>query len=352
VSFDESRLSIKYEVILEYDGKPLLDSKLANLLKLLREKGSLLAASKALGIPYSRAWESIARIERVLNSPLITAIRGGKGGGGTRLTTLALRLLELYDSAERKLRKLLGGATTRKYLSIEEPDIIIAYSHDPLLELAIGKLRSSGFNVEGLCIGSGLALAALSLGEADVACLHLYDPNTSEYNRPYIERYWLNGKVESIGYYGRELVFALRPGLQLRSVDDVIMELLQGNLKLVNRNRGSGTRVFLDYLINSIGKRYGLKVNTSRIKGYGNEVTSHIEAARIVAQGKADVALVLRYASELYNLNYIHVTWERYECIALKEVFHKQAVKEFKEIINSEWFKHLLKKSVGYEMIM
>ena len=350
MTINENNVSIRYEVILEYNGEPILDSKTAQLLKLINEKGSILAASRALGIPYSRAWEIIMKLERTLGVKLIKAFRGGKGGGGTRLTDTALKLLEIYDRAEKKLRRHMGIPYARKHIALQEPDIIIVHSHDPLLDLIINKLGDEGFVIENSCVGSGMALSLLSLGEADIACIHLFDPNTGDYNKPYLEKYFLSTRAVFLGGYYRELVFAFRPGLDPSSyntVDDVVSEILRGNLKIVNRNKGSGTRVFFDYLLRTVAEK--MKLPVDKVKGYENEVYTHIDVAKNVALGRADAALVLRYAAELYGLKYIHVTWERFECITLRENTVKRGVIRFKELINSEWVKNQLRTMPGYK---
>jgi len=349
LGLDEKKLAIRYETVMEYNGVPVIDSKLATLLRLIRDKGSLLAASRSLGIPYSRAWNMIVRAERILRVELVKTYKGGRGGGGAKLTRIAERLLEIYDKAERKLWRSLGSPKAMKYMTVGEPDIIIAYSHDPLLEIILGKLEEEGYRVEGLCIGSGMALATLTLEEADVACIHLYDPESKEYNKPYIEKFWLTDKATIIGGYLRELVFALKPGLKINNINELLRKLLQGELKLVNRNRGSGTRVYLDYLLQYASKKYNLSVKN--VRGYENEVYTHIEAARQVALGRADTALTLRYTTYLYGLESIHVVWETYQCIALNKSLEKQAVSKLREILNSEWLNNQLSKMPGYKLL-
>lgn len=349
MNLDEKKLVIKYETIVEYDGVPVIDSRLAAILRLIRDKGSLLAAARSLGIPYSRVWEMIVRAERTLKVELVKTYKGGRSGGGAKLTEVAERLLEIYDKAERKLWKSLGSPRTMKYMVVEEPDIIVAYSHDPLLEIILGKLEEKGYKIEGLCIGSGMALATLSLEEADIACIHLYDPETGEYNKPYIEKYWLSNRTTILGGYQRELVFVLKPGLKINNIDELLRKLLQGELKLVNRNKGSGTRVYLDHLLKQAAKKYNLGIEN--VKGYENEVYTHMEAAKQVAIGKADTALVLRYAAHLYGLETICVTWETYQCIALNKSLGKQVVNELKEILSSEWLDNQLSKISGYRPI-
>lgn len=345
----EEKFSVKYEILVEYNGAILADSKLVSLLRLIGEKGSILMASKTLGIPYSRAWDMIARAERVLGKPLIMTARGGRRGGA-RLTDVAKEIIAVYDEAERKLSKVLGPVHRRKFFTAEKPGLTISYSHDPLIELLVGKLaRSKKYSVEGSCMGSGLSLASLALRESDIACIHLYDPEKRTYNEPYIEKYWLKNDSIKLGGYYRELVFAVRNDLDINSLDKILLKIVSGELRIVNRNKGSGTRVYLDYLIDSTVKKYG--ISKPFIKGYGNEVYTHIDAARQVALGKADVALVLMYAAKMYRLKTIHVTWEIYECYTVKERYSRQPVKDFETELNSSWFRELLDKTPGYRLL-
>jgi len=342
-------IDIEYEIILKYMGEIVGDSRLAKILMHIKDKGSLLAAAKALGIPYSRAWETIAKAERILGIKLLETRRGGGGGGGAQLTPYAEGLLEKYIDAERKLRKCIGFELPLEHgTEVGKVDLLIAHSHDPLLDIIIDKVKGMGFHVDDACIGSGRALAALSLGEVDVACAHLYDPISGKYNEPYIENYWLKGKVEFIGGYWRELVFTYRPSLSIESVDEALKLILQGKLKIINRNVGSGTRVFLEYLLKSKAKTLGLNMNN--VKGLESEAYTHMEAARAVASGKADIALVLKYAAQIYGLPTLHATWERFDYIALKERMVKRGVRELVNILNSEWLKEKVKSLPGYSL--
>lgn len=344
---DPRLLSVRYEVVLEYKGEPLVDSKLANLLRFIRDTGSLLAAATMLGIPYSRAWEALTRAERVLGERLVTSFRGGSRRGGTQLTEAALELLRVYEEAEAKLRRAVPVHALSRSQAPGEPELVVAHSHDPLLELVLERLRGQGTRLEHLCIGSGMALAALSLEEVDVACTHLYDPEKREFNAPYLDRYWLSDRVRVIGGYYRELVFAYRPDRRFGSVTEVLDLLLRGKVKLVNRNRGSGTRVLLDHLLRGAA---GSAADLRKVRGYGIEVRTHDDAAKYVAVGRADVALVLRHVAEKYGLKTLHVVWEKYECFALRSRLGKKGVRAFGGLLNSEWFKELLKNARGYAL--
>ena len=344
---DRGRLAIRYDVLIEYDGTPIMDSRLAILLKLVKEKGSLLAASRALGIPYARAWEMVVRVERILGTQLIESHRGGRGGGGARITNDAEELLEIYWTAEARLRSDLRYSGRFMPATVGEPELIMACSHDPIIELVASKVQEGGYGVDVSCVGSGRALAALSLDEVDVACAHLFDPDTQTYNQAYLRKLWLADRVVNLSSYGRELVFGIRPGLRFLTLDEIIRKILDGQLRIVNRNRGSGTRVYLDYLLS---KASPVKDWPSKVVGYNNEVFTHTEVAKQVASGKADVGLMLRHAAEMYGLESVHVTWERYECFALKERMMKPPVKEMARIMKSGWLKKIISKMPGYRI--
>ena len=336
--------AVRYTVVIEKDGEPVLDATLASLLRGVREHGSLLAAARALGVPYSRAWDQLSRAERLLGAKLVETWRGGARRGGARLTPLAEKLLALYEEAEHRLERCTGPQAPRM-VSAEEPDLVVAHSHDPLLGLVLDRLRGKGLRVENVCAGSGHALAMLSLGEADVACIHLYDPETGEYNRPYLERYWL-GDAVLLGGFQRQLVLALRPGLEAESLEDVLEMIARGKLRIVNRNRGSGTRVLLDHLLRETARRLGL--GKPIVRGYDNVAYTHTEAAQRVALGRADAALVLRYVAESHGLPYLHVAWERYECYSPRRRAGSNPVKALAEILSSDWLRALIENSPGY----
>gem|GEM_PF-2412828 len=97
--------------------------------------------------------------------------------------------------------------------------------------------------MRGICIGSGLSLAMLSLGEADVSCTHLYDPESGIYNKPYLERLWLADGVEMIGGYMRQLVLAFRRDAGIDSLDQAFEGMTTGRYMVAMRNgvRGPGS---------------------------------------------------------------------------------------------------------------
>jgi len=352
VGIDEliPKLVRRVEVTLEYGGAKVLDSTIAELLRLIDSHGSILAASKSLGISYSRAWEWISRAELVLGVKLIEKRRGGSSGGGAKLTDDGKALLNYYDSLVRGLRVRPGTTRSAEHTY---PELVIAGSHDPLLEVLAGLLRRDhGVNVEVSWIGSCGGLASLMLGEADIAGTHLYDPTSDTYNVPYLKNYWLEDRVVVVRGYQREVVFALHAALSLSDVDEVIKALTRGELRLVNRNVGSGTRALLDHLISRYCGERGLNFRevVRGVKGYEYEVNTHLEVVKSIAEGRADVGLTLRYAANLYNLRVLHVRWEWYDFIILKNRLSKAGVATFLNKLRSEQFREIARNFIGYRI--
>jgi len=314
-------LRYKLEVIAEYKGRRVLDLETARLLLLVDKRGSLLSASRALGIPYSRAWELISKIERLMGERVIETKRGGRGGGGAKLTEFGRRLLNEYVS---KVREVVGSIDVDE-LQVGECDVVYAGSHDLQLESLIGELRGFGDCVEVHWVGSAGGLASIMLNDADFAGVHLLDPDTRTYNKPYLSRYWLEDRVVLVRGYARELGLVYRRDVRLNSLEDLV------NYRLINRSPGSGTRVFLDLLLEELAKKMGVSRRelTSRIPGYDVEARTHLEVASAIARGEADVGVATRWAAEYYGLEFMRLTWENFDFVISKQSLKKPAIKNF-----------------------
>ncbi len=346
------KLIPKVVLVLEYDGTVVLDDTSAKLLAMIDRYGSILAAARILGIPYSRAWESIAKIERILGVRIIEAKRGGKRGGGTRLTDKGRDLLQKYVDFFEKLTRSRFDVREADF-SITLPDLVYMGSHDPAVEYLMGLLRDSGITeIEVLWIGSGCGLAALTLGEADVAGVHLYDPETNEYNIPYLGRYWLVDYAVVIRGYMRELgiVHRLGDGISLK---EILKGLLEGRLRYVNRNRGSGTRIFADYFIVEQATKLGLNIRPEdlrfKIKGYDTELTTHKDVASAIARGDADVGFTIKLVAEGYGLNFIPITWEHFDFVVPQDRLEKSSIRAFIRMLRSSKFRSHIERLPGYK---
>ena len=319
------KLVIKYGVFIEYGGRIIIDPYFARVLETLRDMKSLYKAAKSVGISYSSLWEQISRVERILGTKIIATKKGGRGGGYTTLTEFGEKILEMYTIARRDLERRLGSSLIYREVS-EKPDIVIAYSDDPLLISILNDI-SSKYSIKGMCIGSGLSLAMISLGEVDVACSHLYDPSTDTYNTPYLERFWVKDLVVSIGGFLRMQVLVYREGLDIGDleINEIIDRILEGQYIVAMRNRGSGTRVFFEYLLRKRAEL--LRKSITDVKGFESQYSTYEEIARSLIDGRADISMMPMHIATQYKLPHKSIALERYECFARKEELGREPIK-------------------------
>src|SRR5690606_19106715 len=144
---------------------------------------------------------------------------------------------------------------------------------------------------------------------------HLLDEETGEYNKSYIQRYFPDGGVRLIScvFRSQGLMIANGNPLHIESVADLPL------VSYVNRQKGSGTRILLDYLL----KQNGLE--PQQIKGYEREEITHTAVAAAVASGTADAGMGILAAAKIYNLGFIPLIWEQYDLlVAEKTIEHPE----------------------------
>lgn len=222
--------------------------------------------------------------------------------------------------------------------SIENmPELNIIGSNDYLLTKM---LVSTGLSTRTRLIftGSTSGWFAVKRGEADIAPTHLLDEETLVYNKSFIEKFGLTNKAVLIKGYGRLIGIVVDKG-NPKNVTS-IRDFLRRDIVIVNRNKGSGTRVLLDYLL----KKISIEENTdfyelvSRINGYQYEVKTHTAVATAIKQGRADAGLGLGIVAEIYGLDFIPISWEEYDFLVNKNSLDKVYVKKFIETLRNRSF--------------
>ena len=338
---------------LEHNGKYLIGEKEARILEGINTIGSFIGTAKSLVISYAHAWNTVDRISKILGEQTIEARRGGESGGGARLTGAGLSILEEYKSLEKQIEESLSHKTKRpiaksKLFSYDTKasDLSIIGSHCIGIEIIIDLLmRELKFSPELAYVGSSGGLAAVMLGETDIAGVHLLDDETGQYNLPFLKRYFIDDKAVVVRGYLREQGFLLAKGnpKNIRGFED----LLRKDVKFVNRSLGSGTRAMLDREMKRIAGRMGLKPNEipQRVRGYNMEVRSHVEVAKALSNAKADVGLGIRAVAEKYGLDFIPSAEEYFDFVIDKKRLKKPLVNSFVEMLGSERFKTEVEKN-------
>ncbi len=217
---------------------------------------------------------------------------------------------------------------------------LITGSHDPMLDLLAGELaaRFPGSRLTSASVGSLGGIVALGRGETHLAGMHLLDAATGEYNLPDLRRQLAGRAVRVVTFAHREqgLIVAAGNPKGVRDLDDL------PRLRYVNRQRGAGTRVLLDYLL----KQRGLAPET--IAGYGHEEYTHMAVAGAVASGVADCGMAVRSAAIALGLDFISIGWERYDLVVPATQLEHPVVQQILGVVNDDAFKRVLAAQPGY----
>ncbi len=215
----------------------------------------------------------------------------------------------------------------------KKPDLVVIGSHDYTLDKILTELAEEGYKIKHVVTGSMGAIIAVSRGVADLGGIHIIDEETGKYNEPVIKKLGIEDKVVLVKGWKRLQGIIVQKGnpKNIKSIED----FLRPDIRIVNRNRGSGTRHLLDLYLKKIAKEKGIPFQelTRKIRGYTYEVKTHTAVAAAIAQGKADAGIGIKQAAELYNLDFIPLTWEEYDIIINKDSINKKPVQRIIELV-------------------
>jgi molybdate-binding protein len=236
----------------------------------------------------------------------------------------AVHMLVAADSGARQLTVALG-------------------SDDFALQLLAEELneKPGGHQIAASSVGSLDGLIALRQGLADMAGCHLLDPETDEYNVPYLRHLFPDRPVDVITLAYREQGLVHAAGAQRRVRD--LVDLADSGLRFANRNAGSGTRVWLDARLRE------LEISHDRILGYEAELRTHGDVAIAVASGAADVGLVVRAAAEEYGLDFTPLFTERYDLVIDAARADEESLARIWDHLDTRRVRHEVGKLRGYD---
>lgn len=224
-----------------------------------------------------------------------------------------------------------------------EQTLVVTGSHDITLDLIsdrLGALRP-GLSLASAHVGSLGGILAIRRGEAHLAGVHLLDEASGEYNVPYVRRYLPGRRALLIHLARRQQGFMVPPG-NPKGIRD-FSDLARPDVRLVNRQRGAGTRILLDYHLRSAG------IQPSQVAGYEREEFTHTAVAAAVRGGVADVGLGILAAARALGLDFVPVATEDYQLLLLPETLELEAVQLLLQVIRDPGFQQDIKALGGYD---
>jgi len=229
-----------------------------------------------------------------------------------------------HDSLQRARKKInqIDGA------------LLAAGSNDPVLDMLLTAMKKDhpAFNFFSANTGSISGLEALNTGLTDIAFSHLYDPQTGDYNTPYLKQYCPDHQPVVVNLFYRQIGFLIaKPSIDIFKGWE---SLTHKKVRFVNRQKGSGIRILLDYELQS------REINGENISGYNNEVYTHFEVGLSLISGEADVGIASAAVAKILDLNFQPLVSERFDMVLDKDTFFQPPIQAFIETLQSEQFKN------------
>ena len=220
--------------------------------------------------------------------------------------------------------------------------LVIIGSHDPLLDELSDLIhrKDRRLFLSSAHVGSMGGIMAVRRGEAHAAGIHLLDTETGEYNRSFIKKYFPHGGVYLVRCVGRQQGLMLAKGNPLGITS--FGEIARKDLRYVNRQKGSGTRILTDYLCRKEG------VDPDLVYGYEREELTHNAVAVQIAGGSGDAGMGIYSAAKLYDLDFLPICVEEYDLLIPEKVWNTAQVRQLIRTLKGEEFKARIEAMGGY----
>jgi molybdate transport repressor ModE-like protein len=324
-------------------GAPTALPALLALLTAVSQLGSIQKAAAERGMSYRHAWGMLEQFSAQFGAELVFKVRGQ----GTALSPLAekliwadrrihARLTPMLDSLASELQQELASV-----LAVDAQVLRVSASHGFAVAALVAQLGEQGVTVDINYRGSTEAVAALSRGECELAGFHLpfgeFEHAAAAKYRPWLDP--ARHALIHLAYRMQGIVVAKGNPKGITGLAD----LVRPDLRFVNRQQGSGTRVLLELLLADAG------IDRTKISGYATTEFTHAAVAAYVASGMADVSFGVETAARRFDLDFIPVIREQYFFACEKKSLDAPLLVAAQAAMNSENFRSVLATLPGYD---
>jgi molybdenum cofactor synthesis domain-containing protein len=222
--------------------------------------------------------------------------------------------------------------------------LVVLGSHDNTIDLLATLLRRRDhrLRLSSGHVGSLGGLMALRQGRAHLGGSHMLDPETNTYNVPFIQRYLAGVPLKLVNLAWREQGLMVAPGNPQQIT--TIRDLIRPGVRFINRQRGAGTRLLLDYLLQEAG------LKADQVQGYEREEYTHMAVAVNVFSGTADVGLGIMAAARALGLDFIPLLPERYDLVVPETTFADPRFQTLLAVVRSREFQAAAAALGGYDL--
>jgi len=328
-------------LVYENFAAPVL-ALLSDPLKMLKTGAPVIRATLTRRLVSSLKHREYVRVkvgrigERLVASPL------ARGAGAA----MSLVKADGFCVIEQDCEGVEAGAEVSVVLCRDMGDlehtVVSIGSHDLILDVIADMMPNlfHGVHLSSTHVGSMGGLLALKNGEAHIAPTHLLDEETGVYNIPVLKKLFAGRRMALIKGVGRVQGIMVKKGNPLKIAG--IADLSQPHCRYVNRQRGAGTRVLLDYLLKAAG------TEPSAIVGYEREAATHMAVAAAVQGESADAGMGILSAAKAMNLDFVPVGNEEYDFAVPAEFLELPHIHAFIAMLKNPDFQHKLEELGGY----
>lgn len=336
------RNQLAWELSADSGGTPI-PFRLIELLTEVQTHGSLQTAARATDTSYRHAWGLVQQAEQALGITLLDMARGK----GARLTPLAEKLVWANRRMKARLEPLLESlaseieAEIQPLLSIGNTPIRLHASHGFAVEKLVQSLHTTGIGIELKYRSSQDAVAALHAGECELAGFHV---PLGEFQNAVAQSY-----APNFDFTGQRVIHIVtrRQGLMVRQGNPKriyeVGDLARSDIRFVNRQPGSGTRLLLDLLLSK------QQLTPDRVHGYELSELTHAAVAAYVASGMADVGLGVETAARRFDLEFIPLQTERYFFLTQQDKLEHATIQALIKTLSDAAFRAEVSRLPGYD---
>ncbi|MZQ74641.1 MAG: molybdopterin biosynthesis protein [Peptoclostridium sp.] len=289
-------------------------------------------------IPSSLKHKELVRVNVGHVSGRFVATPLTRGAGVTMSLVKADGLLEIPRSSEGLDAGATANITLLKPLQELRKTLVSIGSHDIIMDEISDMMKLTSGHV-----GSMGGIMSMMRRECHIAPIHLLDEESGEYNRPYVKKLFGAGSMALIKGVQRLQGLMLQNG-NPKNIND-FGDLAREDVVFVNRQRGAGTRILLDYNLKKLG------IDSDAVKGYEREMNTHMAVAIAVKTGSADVGLGVFSAAKALDLEFIPLGYEEYDFLVNTDYLEDDRVRLFINLLKSEEFEGRLSKLGGYRLV-
>jgi molybdate transport repressor ModE-like protein len=330
-------------VLRDAAGREASLSAAVPLLLLVSQTGSIAQAASAKGLSYRHAWGLLRDIETRLGGALITKSRG-RGSVLSELGEAVLRAQRLsnerLDGPLQALASEVAGELNRR-LSRAVGEIRIHASHGYAVAALVGALAAKQIPADIKYRESAEAVSALARGECELAGFHL---PIGEFRASCAEIYlpWLDAGRHRLIHLTRRTQGLFLPKGNPKGIRG-LHDLARDDIRFVNRQPGSGTRMLLDLALRKIG------IDPASINGYATAELTHSAIAAFVASGMADLGFGVQPAAQQFALDFIPIIDEDYLFACNRDKLNGAGLSGLLEVLRSDTYRESVAHLEGYD---